>query len=33
MMNTPLLLNGMLKLGEAVSNQVPVRDYAVSTAG
>jgi 2-polyprenyl-6-methoxyphenol hydroxylase-like FAD-dependent oxidoreductase len=33
MMNTPLLLNGMLKLGEVVSNQVPVRDYAVSTAG
>jgi 2-polyprenyl-6-methoxyphenol hydroxylase-like FAD-dependent oxidoreductase len=33
MMNTAFLLNAMLKLGEKVSSQVPVRDYAISTVG
>ncbi|TDO47712.1 2-polyprenyl-6-methoxyphenol hydroxylase-like FAD-dependent oxidoreductase [Kribbella sp. VKM Ac-2527] len=30
MMNTPILLNGMLKLGEKLSNQVAIKNYAVS---
>jgi 2-polyprenyl-6-methoxyphenol hydroxylase-like FAD-dependent oxidoreductase len=31
MMNTPILLNGMIKMAEKMSSQVAITDYAVST--